>query len=250
MRLKIQTLFFAFLGLMAFTGAASAEDVFTPEQKAAIQAILEERLNEKPEIIIQAVDNFRAKQEQEAQKQASQNITKHLDWMTSADAPSTGAADADVTVVEFFDYNCGYCKRAVPDIQNLLKSDKKLRVVFHEMPILSETSRMAAQWALAAHKQGKYFDYHVALMNHQGPQSDETLEKIATDLGLDVKKMKEDANSAEIAAQIDKSTEVAREIGINGTPAFIVNGELYPGYLGEDGLKQSIEKARSGKKEG
>ena len=250
MRLKIQTLFFAFIFLTAISGTVRAEDVFTPEQKAAIQTILEERLNEKPEIIIQAVDNFRAKQEQAAQEQAAQNIGKHLDWMTSADAPSAGAADADVTVVEFFDYNCGYCKRALPDVQNLLKSDSKLRVVFHEMPILSETSRTAAQWAMAAHKQGKYFEYHVAVMDHQGPQTEEALEKIAGDLGLDVKKMKEDAGSAEIAAQIDKSAEVARAIGINGTPAFIINGELYPGYLGEDGLKQGIEKARSGKKDG
>lgn len=242
MRLTSRTFLIALLCLASFPAAAA--DALTAEQKEAVKATIGEYLKEKPEVVIEALEAYRAKQEQEMQQKAEANIKTNMDFLAGADAPSTGNPKGDVTVIEFFDYNCGYCKKALPDIQQLLKDDKNLRVVFHEMPILAESSRTAALWAIAAHKQGKYFEYHVALMDTAGQKDVQALEKIAQDIGLDVKKMHEDANAPETAQLVDKSMSVARDIGVQGTPAFIVNGTLYPGYLGPDGLKESIEKAR------
>lgn len=240
------------VALFAFgSGSVShAEEsaAFDSAQKTAIENIIKEYLVSNPEVIFEAVDAHREKQEQEQRAQAENAIGDNIDALTSGDAPSIGPADADVTVVEFFDYNCGYCKRVVPDIQAAVKDDPKVRFVFKEMPILGPTSRTAAQWALAANKQGKYFEYHVALMEHRGPKEDEQLSKLAKDLGLNVDKMKVDAASDEVQAQIDADVALAKKIGINGTPAFIVGKTLFPGYIGKDGLVQSIadERKRQG----
>lgn len=232
-----------FMVLAIVSPGAWAED-FTAAQKAAIGKIIEEHLRANPEIILESVDNYRKKQEDEQAAAAEKNIEKNMDFLAAADAPSIGNPKADVTVIEFFDYNCGYCKRALPDIQKLTEEDKNVRFVFYEMPILSESSYLAARWALAAHKQGKYFEYHAALMKSSGQKDESGHEKVAKDLGLDTAQMKKDADSEEIKAQVEKSMSVAREIGINGTPAFIINGTLYPGYLGPDGLAAGIESAR------
>jgi len=186
----------------------------------------------------------RANEAKLQEEQAASAIKDNIAKLTSKDSPSIGPDDADVTIVEFFDYNCGYCKRALPDVQAIAASDKKVRFVFKEMPILGPTSGTAAQWALAAKRQDKYFEYHTALMEFKGQKEEKQLAKIAKDLGLDVEKMKKDASSDEVQAEIDADVELARTIGINGTPAFIVEETLYPGYIGEDGMVQAIKEAR------
>lgn len=252
MRSHILKLSVAVAALTLAAGPAMAADDFTPEQKAVIQSIIEEHLRSKPELIIESVELYRKKQEEQQAATAVESIKKNFEFLAAADAPSIGNPKGDVTVIEFFDYNCGYCKRAVPDIQAAVKNDPNVRFVFHEMPILSDSSMTAARWALAAHKQGKYFEFHMALMNHNGEKDEASLEKLATDTGLDAAKMKADANLPETAATIEKSMAAAREIGIQGTPGFIINDTLYPGYLGPDGLTAAIESAREkgDKKEG
>lgn len=212
--------------------------------KDDVKKIIEETLKEKPAIVIDAIEGYRVQQEAEQEKQAAQKLEQFKPYFSDAGLPSMGPADAKITIVEFFDYNCGYCKRALPDIQAALKEHKDVRVVFQEMPILSPLSQSAAQWAIGAHKQGKYFEFHSALMEFQGEKTDEALAKIAGEIGLNVEQLKKDAASPETAEQIKKSTEAAREIGIQGTPAFIVGNTLYRGYLGEDGMKKAIEEAR------
>ncbi|MCB9982764.1 MAG: DsbA family protein [Rhodospirillales bacterium] len=248
--LRKTALAFTALTLMGSGAAWAAEDaVFTDAQKDAMGAVIKDYLMENPNVIFEAIEAQRAQQEADAKKQAEVKILEHIDYLTRADAPSVGNPNADVTVVEFFDYNCGYCKRALPDIQATIKDDENLRVVFKEMPILGPTSKTAALWALAAHKQGKYFDYHVALMEHRGPKEEAELEKLAKGLELDVEKMKEDIASGEIEKELDKVTEVGREIGVSGTPAFIVGKTFIPGYVGEDGLKDAIKAEREKNKE-
>lgn len=222
---------------------ASAQS-FTDAQKKEITGIFEQHLEEKPELVMDALQRLEQNKRKEQDELAKQSIAKNLDIMTSEDRPSVGNPEADVTVIEFFDYNCGYCKRAVPDIQKVLETDKNVRFVFKEMPILGPSSKTAAQYALAAHKQDKYFDYHVALMDHRGQKDEKTLKKIGEDLGLDVDRLESDATSKEINDQIEESITLARSIGIQGTPAFIVEGELFRGYLGPQGLEREISKAR------
>lgn len=235
-----------FSAIFIISGAvpATAADAFTAEQKAQLEQLMEQYLLNNGEIILQSVDNFRTQEEAQMEAKAEVTIQENLKVLASADAPDTGNPDGDITVIEFFDYNCGYCKRAVPDIQALIKEDKNVRFVFREMPILGPTSLTAAQWAVAAHKQDKYFEFHAAVMKHAGQKTESEMVKIAENLGLDVEQMKKDANSETVKKQIETDMELARMIGINGTPAFIIDGKLFPGYLGPDGLKSAIESAR------
>ncbi len=234
--------------LLSQSPQSNAQDAaFSAAQKDAMGGIIKDYLMENPQVIFDAIEAHRENEEIRQQEQAANAIKDNIAKLTAADAPAYGAsaADADVTIVEFFDYNCGYCKRVLPDIAAITKDDKKVRFVFKEMPILGPTSLSAAKWALAAKEQGKYFEYHSALMEHRGPKEEKNLEKLAEGLGLDVEKMKADANSDAIQALIDADVALARTIGINGTPAFIVGETLYPGYIGEDGMKDAVKEARA-----
>ena len=237
--------------MLATTGLSSAAfaQSFNDAQKEEMGVIIKEYLLKNPNVIFESIEAYRAQEEENARKQAEEKISDNIEYLTRADAPSIGNPDADVTVIEFFDYNCGYCKRAVPDIQALTKDDPNVRVVFKEMPILGPTSRTAALWALAAHRQDRYFDYHVALMEHRGPKEEAELEKLAKGLDLDVEKMKADIASGELGKEVDKVLEVGREIGVSGTPAFIVGQTFVPGYIGEDGLKSAVQTERDAMKE-
>ncbi|MCC7305516.1 MAG: thioredoxin domain-containing protein [Alphaproteobacteria bacterium] len=242
---------FGILTLTALAFAASpaayAAERFTAEQKQEIKEIIKEFIQENPTLI---VDSYRAYQEKEQaamEEGAQKRISENYDRYAGKEFPSAGNPEGDVTVIEFFDYHCGYCKKAYEDIQTILKSDKNVRFVFRELPILSPASQTAAEWSLAAHKQGKYFEFHAALMNHQGMIDESLLEKTGKDLGLDVGKLKQDAGSEEIKQAVANDRSTAQEIGIMGTPGFIINGKLKRGYLGEEGLKSAIAEARKNK---
>lgn len=235
------------LMLTATALPAKAESAFTEAQKKELEAMFKEYLLNNGGDIMQSVQKF---QEAEAKKQletAKENITKNSDYLYNSGSPSTGPADADVTVVEFFDYNCGYCKKAVEEVKAVLGEDKKVKFVFKEMPILSPSSREAAQWALAADKQGKYFEYHVALMEFKGEKDAATLKKLAEGVGLDVAKLEKDKDLPEIAAMIDKNLEMSQQLGVRGTPAFIIGQEFSPGYIQLDQMKAMIKAAREKK---
>ena len=227
---------------------AHAEDAFTPAQKEELGQYISQYLLDNPEVVVNSLNRYREDQERIALEAATAKVQSNMDYLTGTDSPSIGNPKADVTVVEFFDYNCGYCKRALPDIQKAVADDPNVRFVFKEMPILSPASRSAAEWALAAHKQGKYFEYHTALMNDRGPKDEDNLARIAKELGLDVEQMKKDAASDAVSGAIDKVMTVTQEIGIQGTPAFIINGKLERGYLGPGGLERAIADARAEKK--
>ncbi len=240
------------LALLPICASAQEEAVagFTDAQKVEIGAIIKDYLMENPKVIFDAVEIHQQREEEQQAARAQAAIQSKYEKLIAPEAPSVGAsaAEADVTIVEFFDYNCGYCKRALPAVQEIVKSDPKVRFVFKEMPILGETSKTASAWALAAAKQDKYFAYHVALMEFRGPKEPEQLAKIAEDLGLDVEKMKEDVESPEVHAEILADVELAREIGISGTPAFIFGQELVPGYIDKDSMQAKIAQYREAMK--
>ena len=234
-------------GMIAVSAASHAQEKasFNEAQTKEIEGIIQNYLLNNPKIVMDAAEAYRIKMELEQQEKAKTAITDNMAKLTSAEAPSIGPEDASVTVIEFFDYNCGYFKRALPDVRKAVEVDKDVRFVFKEFPILGPTSNTAAQWALAAHKQGKYFEYHSALMEFRGPKEEEQLAKIAGDLGLDVDQMKKDAAAPEVQAMLDDDIALAQEIGFTGTPAFIIEGTLFGGYLGEEGLLDAIKEARN-----
>lgn len=244
MRFTNKILAMAFLcGGFASTSAMAADAM----SKAQVQEIVHEFLMDNPEVIFESIENYRTKQEADKQAQAAKNIEKYKDYLTSKDSPSAGNPNGDVTIVEFFDYNCGYCKKALSDVAATISDDDNVRFIFKEMPILSASSRDMARWALAANKQGKYFEYHVELMKMRGSKDTASFRKLGSDLGMDADQLEKDANSEAVKADIEKSVSVARELGVNGTPAFIINGEMYPGYLGPEGMKKAIKQARAAK---
>ncbi len=221
---------------------------FTDEQKAEIKGLFEEFLFEKPELILEAVDRYRADQEEQSKLSAQENLAKHASYFEGKDLPSMGNPDGDVTVVEFFDYNCGYCRKAFQDLVKLVEKDKNVRVVFQEMPILSPSSHQMAKVSLAAHAQGKYFEMHNALMDYRGSQSNESFYKVAEGLDLDIEKLKADTESAAMNASINKYLDRGRSLGIRGTPGFIIGDKIYPGYIGMKGLEDGVKKARDANK--
>ena len=217
---------------------------FTPEQKAELNTLFEAYLMENGEKIMQSVDKFRMNQEKKTAETAQESLEKHKEFLSGKDLPTMGNPDGDVTLVEYFDYNCGYCKRMFEDLVVLVKEDTNLRVVLKELPILSPASDMMARFALAAHKQGKYFEMHQGLMQHRGAQTEEAFYELAKNLGLDTAKLKTDYADPSIQAALDKNREIARDLGIQGTPGIIIGDQIYRGYIGLDGVKQSLKEER------
>ena len=223
---------------------------FSDAEKAALDAIIHDYLMTNPRVIMDAVEQYRQNQEEMDAQAFSVKIKEQHDAIyKDPSSPVVGDKDGDVTLVEFFDYNCGYCKQAFKDVQKLVDEDKNLRIVFKEIPILSETSHTAARYALAADKQGKYWEYHQALMAGSGQLNEARLESVANDIGLDIAKLKKDADSAEVRTAIEKNLQLAREIGITGTPGFVIGDEALRGHYGLEALRKSIGDLRTEKAE-
>lgn len=210
-----------------------------------IKALVAETLRENPELILEAIQALDARQA-EAQAAATSAVLADERETLERDpnAPVRGNPDGDVTVVEFFDYNCPYCKRAMPEIDALLAEDGNIRLVLREWPILSEGSAFAARAALASRKQGKYDEYHDALMGMRGKVEAEAVLRIATEVGLDVDQLKADMEAPEIEEHIATSMRLARALGFNGTPSFVVGDELIPGFVEKAKLAEVVTTAR------
>lgn len=248
-RMKITTIALALgsVATMAFVSPVQPAyaEAFTEEQKTELNDLIKKYLMENPDIILNSVDEYRRKEEVKSQQSAQDNLKQYQEYFKSPDRPMAGNPNGDITVVEFFDYNCGYCKKAFTDIQALLKEDPNVRIVFQEMPILSPASQTMAVLAEAAHKQGKYFEMHAALMDHRGQQTPEAFNEIAQKIGLDLTKLEAEKSSADIETSIKKSMTMARDLGIRGTPGFVIGDQIYPGYIGIDGLKNAIAEERA-----
>lgn len=224
--------------------SAKAEE-FTPAQKEALEQMMEKYLLENGENILKAVNQYQAEVAEQDRREASKKAEGFLKEMKNKDnLPMTGSAKGDITIVEFFDYNCGYCGQALKEIQKVLKKDDNIKVVFMDMPILGPSSRNIAEWSLAAHEQGKYFEFHRAVFDHDGQKDDKALEKIAKSVGLDVKKLKKDAGSDKIASVLDENIAQAGNMGIRGTPGFIIGDQVYPGFMEADQIHEIIAEAR------
>jgi protein-disulfide isomerase len=217
--------------------------------QAEVEKIVENYLKNYPERVIAALEAGQQKQEQVRLEEAKKNISaKREELENDAKTPIAGNAKGDVTIVTFFDYNCGYCKRVVPTLEKLLADDKNLKIAFKDFPILGEGSVVAGKVSVAFAQVApeKYFDFHVQMMK-KSPRSEEQMLEIVKGLGVDPAKVKEMAASKEVADLIEKKRALGQEIGVRGTPAFIVGGELVPGAIDEAQFKAMIEKARKSK---
>jgi protein-disulfide isomerase len=221
--------------------------VFTAAQTEEIGKLSRSYLLEHPETIRDAIQALQAKEEAAKADQQTEAVSQYKDRIFSdADAPVAGNPLGDVTLVEFFDYKCPYCKQVSPALEGLLKDDPKLRIVFKEFPILGDSSMLAARAALAAQKQGKYLAFHQALMTHRGQLDMESITNVATSVELNVEKLIADMNAEDIEKHIAATRDLAISLGIRSTPTFIVGDKVMPGALSIDDLKNLIADARKG----
>jgi protein-disulfide isomerase len=232
--------------------APAAPKTFSDADKAAIEDIVKTYLTkEHPEVLMEAMQELQKRDQASAEAKSEAAIKSSSDKIfNNPDSPVGGNAKGDVTVVEFFDYQCSYCKMSEPEVEKLLKEDKNVKLIYKDFPILGPMSVQAAKASLASARQGapKYIKFHDALMNKKDHVNDEMLYQTAKDAGLDVEKLKKDMNDDAIAKQVQANIELGGEIGVRGTPMFIVGEAIYPGALQYDQLKKAVDDARAAPK--
>ena len=218
--------------------------IFSDEQKAEIGNIVRSYLLENPEILQQVGEELARRQREEIEKKRVALLTKEKNEIFRSPLDfALGDDDADVTIVEYFDYNCGWCKRALNEVTKLSQADSKVRIVMKEFPIFGEHSEFAARAAMAAKAQGKYWDYHSALMKERRITKDNALE-IAEKAGLDVELLKTEMKDPKYAAAIKRTRRIAVALGIEGTPGFIIDDKITPGFLPANKLKELVADIR------
>jgi protein-disulfide isomerase len=213
---------------------------FSPSQRQAIEAIIHDYLLQNPDVLIEALRTAEDAKGKQVLSDRRQEI------FNDPTTPVGGNPHGDVSIVEFFDYRCPYCKQVQPALETLLGQDPKLRFVYKEMPVLGPSSVVAAHAALAARLQGKYEPFHNAMMATKGQISEDVVYRVAGSVGLDVERLKRDMASPEIDQAVKANLALAEALDIRGTPGFIIGDHIIPGAVELDTLKDLIAESRKG----
>ena len=201
--------------------------------KGEINSLIQEYILKNPQVIEKTLQNLNL-------ERSEKNFEIALTELRKIPNPKLSSANSNVTVYEFFDYNCGYCKSVMQNIFNVHKKDKKVEIVFVEYPILSNSSLSAAKASLAAKNQNKYFEFHSKLMKHTGKIDDKLLLSFAKELKIDTKKLKSDYSNQKLMLIINNNREIANRLNLKGTPAFIIGNKIYPGAMSEKDIEKAI----------
>lgn len=232
-------------GMLCLLAGSAVAAEFTDQQKREMREIIKEYLIQNPEVIREALQELERRQVAEANNKAKRTIAERAQEIyRSQEDLVLGNAKGEVALVEFFDYNCGYCKRAIPEVEKLIESDKNLKVIIKEFPILGPGSIFAAKAAIASRLQGKYVEFHNALTAVEGVKDESNVLEIAKQAGLDVEKLKADMESEAVADVIRRNYSLAEALSINGTPSFIIDDALEPGYVSFDVLARHVATVR------
>ena len=239
------------VALCATPPAASAEN-FSGGQRGEIETIVRNYLIAHPEVLEEAMAELNKRQAAAEAEKHEESVAQNSDTIfNSPRGVVLGNKDGDVTFVEFFDYNCGYCKRAMTDMLDLMRSDSKLKVVLKEFPVLSQGSVEAAQVAVAVRMQDpggkKYLDFHQRLLGGRGAADKARAIAAAKEAGLDVARIEKDLASPEVRATIEENFKLAESMGMNGTPSYVIGKQVVIGAVGLEGLKEKIGVARCGR---
>jgi protein-disulfide isomerase len=233
---------------LLFAAPASAQETFSDAQKQAVEAIIKDYLIAHPEVLQEAQAALDKKQQEADAEKARTTIKENnATLFSSPHQVVLGNPQGTTTMVEFFDYNCGYCKRALPDMLTLLKNDPNLKFVLKEFPVLGEGSVEAAHVAVAARMQDptgkKYLEFHQKLLGGRGPADKARALAVAKEVGFDMARLEKDMASEEVKTTIDEDMKLADALGVNGTPSYVIGGELVVGAVGLDALKEKIAAA-------
>ena len=252
--LRLPGLLLAFWTTVLTPATALGQPSPTEQQikRLALEALREspelvlEIIRDNPEVVTQAVAILQEREQaQQAQAAQAALATHRAALFDPSGGPTLGNPDGDVTLVEFFDYNCGYCRRTSGVLQQLLEADPEVRVLLREWPILGEGSRFAARASLAAQQQGRYQEFHRALLELPGQATEKNVMDTARRLGLDVEQLRRDMAAPEVDAHLARSDQLARALGFRGTPGFVVGNTVAPGFIELERLQELVRQARS-----
>ena len=248
-RLLIPALFALALGGAPVSVSAQS---FNDTQRGDIETIVRNYLIAHPEVLEEAMTELSKRQAAAEAAKHEAGVANHSEAIFNSPRNVTlGNKDGDVTFVEFFDYNCGYCKRAMADMMELMKADPKLKVVPKEFPVLSAGSVEAAQVGVAVRMQDptgkKYLDFHQKLLGGRGAADKARALQAAKEAGLDTARIEKDIASPEVRATIEENFKLAEAMGMNGTPSYVIGKQIVIGAVGVEGLKEKIGMARCGK---
>src|SRR6202161_2591419 len=245
-RLALSSLLLAATTLLALPASAQT---FSDDQRQQIEGIVKDYLLKHPEVlqdVMSALD--KKQQESDAAKASAMIRDNNATLFNSPHQVVLGNPQGTVEIAEFFDYNCGYCKRALPDMLTLLKADSNIKFVLKEFPVLGEGSVEAAHVAVAARMQDpsgkKYIEFHQKLLGGRGPADKAHALAAAKDAGFDMARIEKDMNSDEVKATIDENMKLADALGVSGTPSYVVGSELVVGAVGLDALKEKLAAAQ------
>ncbi len=239
---------FLVLGSLVAPASAQTKTHFDADQTKEIETIVRDYLVTHPEVLLEAINALEAKRAAEAVKSQQTAIAENADAIFSTpEGTALGNPEGDVTVVEFFDYNCGYCKRALSDMDTLLKNDPNIRFVLKEIPVLGPQSTEASRVSLAFRmlKPEAYGDFHRKLLASRGTADEARAIAVAAEFGVDAEALKKAMASPEVAADIAKDMKVAEALGVNGTPSYVIEDTVLPGAVGIDNLAAAIANVRS-----
>ena len=228
MNIKFKTLIF-----LCFIFSIFKQSLAHELNKDDINLFIKNFILDNPQVIEKTLQNLNM-------KRSKRNFELAINDLRKISNPKLKNANSNITIYEFFDYNCGYCKSVMQNVFNIYKKDKKVDVVFVEYPILSNSSLSASKASLAARKQNKYFEFHTKLMKHTGKIDDNLLLKFAKQLKIDTKKLKSDYSNENLMLIINKNREIASRLNLRGTPAFIIGNTIYPGAMSEQDLERAI----------
>ncbi len=223
---------------------------FSPAQRSDIERVVHDYLLAHPEVLQEAMSELEKRQTAAQAEKYKVAVKEHAQKLFSSPNQVTlGNPNGNVTFVEFFDYNCGYCKRAMDDMLTLLKDDPKLKVVLKEFPVLGPGSLEAARVAVAVRMQDpkKYLEFHTKLLGGRGAADEAHALAVAKEIGMNMAQIQKDAKSPEVKATLDEDFKLAEALGLNGTPSYVIGADVVVGAIGLPGLQEKVNTARGGK---
>ncbi len=248
--IRKKTTLLATLGLcsaLSVSATGFAAETLSPAQKVEVQQIIGSYLKENPQVVIDAIQAWRQQQEAAETAILKEAITELMAEARDTKSPVWGNPRGNTIVVEFFDYNCPYCKKVFPSMEKLIADDGEIKIVMKELPVLGPDSEYAAKAALAAQIQGKYNQFHARMMGKGGRLSRDGVLAAAKAVGLDLEKLQKDMESVQVQQELERSSVWAQRLGVNGTPAFVIGEELIPGAIDGQRMKHYVELARKKK---
>ncbi len=230
---------FVLLPLLSVLPLVSAQGHELDIDRAYIETIIEEYILDNPEVILESVERYSQRIEDE--NSAARIAAYESELLYDPDTPVGGAADSELVIVEFFDYRCGYCRRSAATLAHIRGLGLYIKMIYKEFPILGPQSVLASTAALAAHRQGLYESFHHVLMTETRSFSETEIFFLAEAVGLDTDQLRKDMQDPKIAEYLERTARLADAIGVDGTPAFVINGVLYVGELDIEAMLHALE---------